>query len=334
MAFPDNTALEADAPTDGRRRVPAVDVARGIAVLAMVSYHTAWDLSELALIRTQVTDSFGWSLYARAIAATFLTLAGTGLVLAHGDRLRRRAFVKRLGIVALAALAITAVTRVVFPESFIFFGVLHNIAVSSVIALPFLRAPAVLVGAVAALAWAAPLLVRAPIFDAAILAFLGLGSVPPVTNDFVPILPWTGFVLAGLLAGRLLRSRWPAGAGRPGRLVRGLAALGRHSLIIYLVHQPLIFGALSGLREIVGPDPVAEASPFVGRCTANCRQAGAPEILCRATCSCTVEELKREDRWKRIIASRPAGDDVPRMSELASSCFQRSRGKGDGDEAP
>ena len=101
----------------------------------MVVYHTAWDLSFLGLIDTNVIGSPGWSLFARSIAASFLTLVGVGLVLAHGGGMRWRPFFRRLGTIAGAALAITLATRVVFPETYVTFGILHCIAAASVLAL-------------------------------------------------------------------------------------------------------------------------------------------------------------------------------------------------------
>jgi hypothetical protein len=93
------------------------------------------------LVETDVVASPGWSLFARAIAASFLTLAGVGLALAHGDGVRWRAFLRPLGIVAGAALGVTLATWVVFPDTFVFFGILHCIAASSLLALLFSARP-------------------------------------------------------------------------------------------------------------------------------------------------------------------------------------------------
>lgn len=322
MALPENTTLEGGRKSAAPGRRAWVDVARGVAVLGMVVYHTAWDLSELALIRTAVSASPAWSGLARTVAASFLFLVGVGLVLAHGDGLNRRAFVGRLAIVAVAAVAITAATLAVVPDAFIFFGILHNIAVSSLVALPFVRAPALLPALAAAAVFAAPLWFSSPVFDAAPLLWVGLGTVVPDTNDYVPLLPWSGFVLAGIAAARLLPvPAWPA----RGPVLAGLAAIGRRSLVIYLLHQPLIFGSLWLYGEVVGPDPVAEAAPFVSRCTAGCREVGTEEAVCRRSCECTVAGLKREDRWSRIAAGRQTPEDAERASALAGECFAASR---------
>ena len=128
--------------TTGSSRVPAIDVARGVAVLAMVVYHLAWDFSQLRLNATEIPAEPGWRLFSRAIAATFLLLVGVGLALAHPDRIRWRAFWRRLALVSGAALLITAATYFTYPDSYIFFGILHAIALSSLLAVPFTRTPA------------------------------------------------------------------------------------------------------------------------------------------------------------------------------------------------
>ncbi len=322
MALPENAVLEGDASRSAGRR-PVIDVLRGVAVAAMVVYHTAWDLSELNLVAFDVTGSPGWSLFARTIAASFLTLAGIGLALAHGQGVRRRAFVRRLALLGTAALAVTAVTRIVFPESYIFFGILHNLALSSLIALPFVRWPVAITAAAAALAWVLPLAAAGPAFDAPLISFLGLGTTFPVTNDYVPVFPWTGFVLAGIAAARLGADRLPGGTG--GRAAKVFAAVGRRSLVIYLLHQPLIFGALTGVREVTGPNPVAEAAPFMRSCEAGCRGASGSEAVCRSSCACTVDALKREGLWQAILGGRPGAPEMSRASGLAQSCLDAAR---------
>lgn len=319
MGIVDNTALEGG-PRIGAARSVALDAARGVAVVAMVVFHTAWDLSSLQLIETDVVASPGWSWFARSIAASFLALAGIGLVLAHGDGIRLRAFGRRLAMLVAAALAITAVTRVVFPDSYIFFGILHGMAVSSVLALPFARAPAWAAALMAGFVWAAPLVLTGPAFDAPLLAFLGLGTVVPDTNDYVPVFPWTGFVFAGMAAARLVRARRIAVAAGAGRGWHLLAALGRRSLLVYLLHQPLIFGALAGVQALTGPNPRAEAAPFMAQCERGCVGSGQGAEFCRRSCDCTVEALKREGLWQVFIKGRPTPEQSTRATALAQAC--------------
>lgn len=320
MALLSNTALEGRAGSFPR--LPAIDIARGIAVIAMAIFHTGWDLSALALVNLNLAESTGWNIFARSIATTFLILAGIGLALAHGDGVRWLPFLRRLGVILGAAILVTIGTYFAFPQTFIFFGILHNMALSSVIALPFLFLPRVVAAVVALVFLGLPHLVSGGPFDHPALAVLGLGRVSPDTNDWVPLLPWTGCVLAGIAIAPLVTSLLPRGDG--GRLGRGLATIGRYSLIIYLVHQPLIFGALLGVRQIVGPSATAEAAPFMRHCAKSCQNQGQREKLCLAACDCTVQALRRDGIWSAIRDGQPSAEFLQRAGNRAAECLKQS----------
>ena len=305
-------------------RLLTVDAARGAAVIAMATYHTAWDLSELRLIATAVTAEPAWSWFARATASSFLLLAGLGLVLAHRAGIRWGAFGRRVAVLAAASLILTIATLVVFPDSYIFFGVLHHIAVASLLALPFLRGPASAAIVAAALVWAAPLLLTEPIFNEPVLAFLGLGTRIPDTNDWVPIFPWFGFVLAGVALGKVAAPRLEPRESRGPRVARVLAWLGRHSLLIYLLHQPLIFGALSGIVAITGPNPVAEAAAFGRACEPIFTRSGQEPATARAACACTGQALGRESLVGPVLGNRLSPDQTRRVGEVARRCLEEA----------
>ena len=309
-------------------RLGAVDLARGLAVAAMVVFHTAWDLSDLRLIETDIRAIPAWSWFAHTIAASFLVLVGVGLVLAHGRALRAHAFLRRLAVIVAAALLVTIGTYVTFPDAYIFFGILHCIALASALALPFLRLPVIAAIGAAGLCFVASLVLTQPVFDAPVLAFLGLGTRIPNTNDYVPLFPWMGFVLCGIAAMRLagpLLARLPERTGTYPAPLRVLAWAGRHSLIIYLLHQPLIFGALSGWVELVGRSPAAEAAPFLRRCELSCQDGGEGADVCRATCACAVDAFKAEGLWRNIVQDHATPEERLRISSVARVCFARSR---------
>lgn len=308
-----------------RGRWDALDAARGSAVVAMIGYHLGWDLSFLRLIVPDVGGDPVWQWFARLIAGSFLALVGFGLVLAHGKAFRPRAFLRRLALIAGAALAVTAGTLLAFPDRYIFFGILHSIALSSVLALPFLRAPPWIVAIAAAAALAAPWLAASPRFDAPLLAFLGLGTRVPPTNDYVPLFPWFGVVLAGVLLGRLALGRWaPAPEARwraRGWVPRAVVWAGRHSLPIYLTHQVVLLGTLTLLVQLVGQNPAAQSADFLRECRATCLAAGRDGAACRAACGCVAERLKREGLWADAIANRLGPGDQARLPGFARQCF-------------
>ena len=329
----DATAPEPERP---RTRWIPLDLGRGAAVLAMVAYHTAWDLSALRLIATEVTDHLGWSLFARAIAASFLVVSGMALALAHPEASRLGAFARRFAMIAAAAALVTAATFFAFPTSWIFFGILHNIALSSVIALPFLRLPWPATAGAALLVWLAPLMVTwlgTPAFlETPLLAFLGFGSRLPLTNDFVTVFPWTGFLLAGTAFARAIGPRPGLGARTARPLPRAVARIGRHSLAIYLLHQPLIYGALFGLVQLAGTSDAAERSHYVSSCERSCKGQGQAPARCAAFCGCNLDEVGRAGLWEIVKRGGARPDDVERLHDIAGTCAARTRrGAVDGD---
>ncbi len=131
----------------------------------------------------------------------------------------------------------------VYPRSYIWFGVLHAIAVSLVLIRPLASRPLVAL-ALGLAVIAAGNLVASPWFDGRTLGWLGFATVKPVTEDYVPLFPWTGVMLVGVALGHaLVRNDFRAIAPFA-RLPRWIAWLGRHSLVVYMVHQPLLFGGL------------------------------------------------------------------------------------------
>ncbi|MGL5114919.1 MAG: heparan-alpha-glucosaminide N-acetyltransferase, partial [Beijerinckiaceae bacterium] len=150
-------------------RDPRVDLARGVAVLAMVAYHIVWDLAAFNLVDPGITatPAFRWS--GALIASTFLFLSGMALVMAHAattDASAFRArFLKRFAIIAGAALLVSIGTWFAMSDRFVRFGILHCIALSSLIAWPLLARPAPLIAGLAALFAALPWIAASGAFD-------------------------------------------------------------------------------------------------------------------------------------------------------------------------
>lgn len=235
-------------------RFAAIDVLRGCAVALMVAYHFCFDLQYYGWIQANFNGDPFW-LKARAfIVSLFLGVVGISLVLANRNAIDWRAWLRRFGILAGCAALVSASSYVLFPRSWIFFGVLHFVAVASVLGLVFLRWPRLdlVMGILLVVVGST---VELPFFDQPGLQWLGLMTYKPFTEDYVPLLPWFGVVLIGLFLGRLaLREKRlaPLMAWRPkGAPGRALAFAGRHSLLIYMLHQPLLMGALYLLKLLV-----------------------------------------------------------------------------------
>ena len=224
-------------------RLVALDLARSGALMAMAVFHFTFDLELFGFAAPGTTMLPGWRWLAYLTAGSFLFLVGIGLVLGHGQGIRWRGFGWRLGKIVAAALVITVATRVAFPDAFIFFGILHAIAAASVLGLAFLRLPAALLIALGAAVIWLPQAVRFEALNAPWFWWTGLQATGVRSVDYVPIFPWFGPVLLGMACARMMtRARlWDRLAGRQaGPVARALAWPGRHSLAVYLIHQPVL----------------------------------------------------------------------------------------------
>lgn len=286
-----------------------LDAARGLAVVAMVIFHLIWDLGHFGYIEPGVPWSAPVKAFGHSIAFAFLFIAGVALVLAHRDGLRWGPFWRRFAMIAGAAALVSAGTYVVFPNAFVFFGILHCIAAASLIALPFLRAPWPFALAGAALFFAGSAFFASPVFNSDWLQWIGLSTSEPMTQDWRPLFPWAGALLLGVAAGKL---KLP-GSGE--RRFGALSFLGRHSLIIYLVHQPLLFGLFSALAfAFPAQDTTAE---FVAACERRCVDEGGVKEACEAICVCTAKEAVETNALAGVKDDAERGR---RINAIARAC--------------
>jgi uncharacterized membrane protein len=313
----------------GAGRIPLVDAARGTAILAMFVFHLTWDLSYFGYIDPQFVFERAFSIFGDTIGSAFLAIAGASLVLAHAPRFRARAYLRHLAIVAVAAAAVSLGTYIFVPDGFIFFGILHCIALATLIALPFLFLPWWATALVAAFAIAAPRLFVSPAFDTPLFWWTGLSTFEPRTNDYRPILPWLGALLCGVacmkigdrFALREILARW-----QPRNLLsRGIVFGGRHSLAIYLLHQPIFFGLVWLLAVVAPPSGAAAEARFHSSCRAQCEGAGQPQSICAGVCSCVADELREEELWARAVRNQLQKQERERLAQMARSCLREKR---------
>lgn len=302
------------------RRIGGIDVARGVALLAMALYHGSWDLTYLGLADFDLFGDPLWLAARTGILGSFLILSGLSLVLAAAGGIDRRRFLRRFALLVLAAAGVSAVSLVLFPDSPIFFGVLHHMAVASLMGLALLRLPwpALLLLGVAVIALGET--VALPLFDAPWLRWIGLMTFSPESNDYVPLFPWFGGFLFGMALGRLWH---PAAPGTPGGAVgRAFAWAGRHSLAVYLLHQPILFGLLSLAAMAIGADP-ADVRSFQNSCVATCTSSGGEPAHCTATCRCVSDDLNRAGLWSDFVHDRLTADSARKVDGVIQSCGSR-----------
>ena len=237
-------------------RAVALDLARSLALLGMAIFHFVFDLVIFGYIPVEVVREGFWPLWARVVASSFLFLSGFGLWLAHRNGIRWDRWARRWGRIVAAALLVTGATYLALGQAFVFWGILHMIAFGAVVGLFFLRLPALLTAMVAAavfwIGWTAAL----PAFDAGVWLWTGLGAAPIPAVDYVPVFPWLSPILFGIAAGRLATASGLWDRIRRVRVPQGhwadrLAWPGRHSLLVYLVHQPVLMGILYAVTMAV-----------------------------------------------------------------------------------
>jgi uncharacterized membrane protein len=227
-----------------RSRFDRLDALRGAAMVWMALFHFAFDLNHFRFIQQDFHNDPRWTLQRTAIVSLFLLCAGAAqaVALAQGQSWPR--FWRRWAQVAGCALLVSLGSWLMFPRSWISFGVLHGIALMLILArlLAPLGRGLWPLGAVAVLL---PQWLQHPFFDAPSTRWVGLVTHKPVTEDFVPLLPWLGVMLWGVAAGQWLLQRRPAWFTAPLPLaLQPLALLGRWSLSFYMLHQPLLIGVL------------------------------------------------------------------------------------------
>lgn len=306
------------------KRLNGLDIARGVALVAMAIYHLTWDFEFFGYLPAGTATEGGMKLFARTIAASFLILVGFSLVLAQTPKIRWKSFNHRLFQIIIAAAAITLVTYIFTPEGVIFFGILHNIALASLIGLFFLNAPITLTLITAIAVFALPLFFKSAFFNAPSLLFLGLYTIEPRSNDFVPLFPWFSAVLIGIAAGRFMKDHnyldllknWhlPFSSDKP------LSYIGRHSLAFYLLHQPISIG-LVFIISVMFPSNALENS-FRDSCQITCTQDAGEEI-CRQYCSCVITQMTDLGIADDIYHGKADESLSQQLQQTANQCSAR-----------
>ena len=217
-------------------RDSALDLMRGIAIIMMIAFHFIYDLNSFGFSDIPLFTHWAGIAWRCLIVFLFLSAVGISLVIAHSKGIKFKKFLKRLLYLGIAALFVSAGTYVMFPDGWVYFGILHLIWFSTIIAISFVNLPKT------ALLIAALILIGA-IFDQPNLSFISYLLEPYLpfgSVDYYPLFPWLSFVFIGIYLGHnpyyqkifIFRLNW-------------LEVIGKHALIIYLTHQLVLFSVVS-----------------------------------------------------------------------------------------
>lgn len=215
-----------------------IDAIRGFTVILMIFFHFCFDLNNFKFIDVDIIHGTFWFALPRIIVFLFLFAVGMSLTLANHDEIHWRLFWKRFFKISMFAALISLVTYFIIPENWIYFGTLHAIATISIMSLPFLKKPTL------SLTTALFLFIPSIIFDKNIPWI----TLPHQSWDYIAPFPWLGAALLGIFAvhkGLHLQAI-------PDNLpTRSLNFLGKYSLVIYLIHQPILFGIVFFIRHLL-----------------------------------------------------------------------------------
>ncbi len=239
-----------------KRRYAEIDLLRGVAVVGMISYHIAFDLDVVGMVELESGTGW-WEILAEITAAVFFGLVGISMYISFSRAARERSdgsglagkYLLRGAKLVVWGLVITIVTYLLYPKVAILFGALHFIGASVVLSYLLLGLTNDLGTGFRLLSLA---VVSATIFylsgplqgvrvDTSFLLWLGIPPSGFQSLDYFPLIPWFGFVAAGLVLGELF---YPGGERRYERLRFSWGPgelLGRHSLVVYFLHQPLLY---------------------------------------------------------------------------------------------
>ncbi len=224
------------------KRVEGLDIFRGWAIFLMVLYHFTFDLNHFGFIHVNMNSSSLFLISRYTIMSMFLLSVGISLALVHKDKLNYKSIKKRLLLLGGASILVSIGTYIEFPYTWVYFGILHFILVASLLALPFLRYPKVaLTLAIAILVGSAlNLLNMHPLFH----LLQPILHLPQYTEDLVPLVPWFSVVLLGSVMVHYnlhIKVFQHKIFSQDFFLNRIFKRMGKHSLLIYLIHQPILF---------------------------------------------------------------------------------------------
>ena len=223
-------------------RDQALDLMRGIAIIMMILFHFIYDLNFFDYTNIPLSDFWLTDYWRYLIVFLFLNSVGISLVIAYGKSFSLNKFIKRLALLGIAALLVSVGTYFSSPVDWVYFGILHLIWTGTLIAIFFIQLPKISLF-IAALIFVFKVFLNLP--DLSFLSVLLSDYLPLYSVDFYPLFPWIAFIFTGIYLGhnpiykKIFFMKLPL-----------LQLIGQHSLIIYLLHQVILFNLVSAIHSL------------------------------------------------------------------------------------
>jgi len=238
----------------GKDRFWEIDFLRGFAIILMIFFHIIYDLNFFSITNFRIYSGIILSI-ARLSASIFVVLAGISLSISYSksknwlktnDIILK--FIKRGLKILFLGMIISVITWFYIPRGFVVFGILHFIGTSIILSLIFIRYRFIniifglffiIVG----------FYLKSLTFDFNILIPLGFIPNNFWTIDYFPLFPWFGIFLIGISIGNIIypdfKRKYEIKDLSKNLLVKSFCFLGRNSLLIYFLHQPIIIGIIT-----------------------------------------------------------------------------------------
>jgi uncharacterized membrane protein len=224
-----------------------VDVLRGFAIVLMVIFHFGYDLTVFGWAGYNTGKDIEWRVFRSIIVSSFLLAVGMSSYLAYSHKVKKLKLLISVGKLVFVSSLLTVGSLFMQPNAWVYFGIIHFIAVALPISVLFVRIPniALLLGVLSIVGYWLGLLRLTPLWEWSVLNI----GIPSYTVDLVSFFPWIGVVLIGIY---LMHHNLYQIVIVPNKLYSKLAFLGQHSLFIYLIHQPILYAILGSIKWFVG----------------------------------------------------------------------------------
>jgi len=232
-------------------RLFEIDFLRGIAIILMIIFHFFYLLDYFQIQPFNMHDGV-FLIFARTAEIIFLTLVGISLYISHTKTLQDnkpllnfyKKHLYRGFIVLMYGFLITLITKIFIPDNYVLFGILHLIGLSIIILSPLVEFPKLQLIVTLLIFFLSPIItsIQSSISFLLIFGVKVLDNTLPLSIDYFPIFPWVGFITLGMLIGKLIYKNNLKPVFHINALIKQLQIhwLGKHSLVIYLLHIPIL----------------------------------------------------------------------------------------------
>ncbi len=227
-------------------RIPLLDILRGISLMGMILFHAHYMLAHVFDRGLGTLPEWVWHSLGLVVALTFIMLSGYVNALGYRGRSLREIYprsLRRAFLFGLVALSISVVTYVLLPEQRISWGIIHFFTLVALLQ-PLFSRMGVWIFFLAVWSFLIGTIITEMTGETYFLIPLGLVPVGYFSADYYPLFPWIGYIFIGQGMAYLSSKFWLLDSLARFSFPRLalLSLLWRHSLLVYIVHTPILYG--------------------------------------------------------------------------------------------